>query len=68
MVDKIMLVDVEGEKGVVTLRPKEFSTGSKGFMLFGKTIIDGKRYQVVGNVVEIGSGPKKEALKKKEAK
>jgi hypothetical protein len=35
-----------------------FSTGSRGFGLSGKVMIDGKMYQVGANLVEIGSKPK----------
>lgn len=59
--DKIMVIDVDGQKGTLTLRTRDFKTGSKGFMVFGKIIIDGKRYQVMGNVVEIGSRPKEDS-------
>jgi hypothetical protein len=44
---------------VLTLPPKEFKTGSRGFFGNGKVEIDGKRYQVQIQLVEIGS--KKEA-------
>jgi hypothetical protein len=39
----------------LTARPKTFSTGSRGFYVWGKATIDGKRYQFSGNLVEIGS-------------
>lgn len=45
---------------VLTVSPKEFKTGSKGFYANGKTIIDGKRYQIQIQLVEIGSKPQKE--------
>lgn len=45
---------------VLTLPPKDFKTGSKGFYANGKVEIDGKRYQVQIQVVEIGSKPKTE--------
>jgi hypothetical protein len=44
---------------VLSLPPKEFKTGSRGFFGNGKVEIDGKRYQVQIQLVEIGS--KKEA-------
>jgi len=44
---------------VLTIPPKEFKTGSRGFFGNGKVEIDGKRYQVQIQLVEIGS--KKEA-------
>ena len=39
------------------VKPKVFSTGSKGFTAGGKMIIEGKLYQVCANVIEIGSKP-----------
>lgn len=44
---------------VLTVPPKEFKTGSRGFFGNGKVELDGKRYQVQIQMVEIGS--KKEA-------
>lgn len=44
---------------VLTIPPKEFKTGSRGFFGNGKVEMDGKRYQVQIQMVEIGS--KKEA-------
>lgn len=41
--------------GMYTLPPKDFKTGSKGFYANGKMEIDGKRYQVQIQLVEIGS-------------
>ena len=46
---------------VLSLPPKEFKTGSKGFYANGKTEIDGKRYQVQIQLVEIGSKNKSES-------
>lgn len=40
---------------VLSVPPKEFKTGSRGFYANGKTEIDGKRYQVQIQLVEIGS-------------
>lgn len=45
---------------ILSLPPKEFKTGSKGFYANGKVDIEGKRYQVQVQVVEIGSKPKTE--------
>ena len=45
---------------ILTLPPKEFKTGSKGFYANAKVEIDGKRYQVQVQLVEIGSKPKTE--------
>lgn len=39
----------------LTAHPKEFKTGSRGFHGQGKIEIDGKRYQVQIQLVEIGS-------------
>ena len=44
---------------VLTVPPKEFKTGSRGFFGNGKIELDGKRYQIQIQMVEIGS--KKEA-------
>ncbi|MGH2523325.1 MAG: hypothetical protein ACRDH2_12550 [Anaerolineales bacterium] len=41
--------------GVLTLPPKEFKTGSKGYYANAKLEIDGKRYQTQIQLVEIGS-------------
>jgi hypothetical protein len=40
---------------VLTVTPKEFKTGSKGFYANQKIEIGGKRYQVQVQLVEIGS-------------
>jgi hypothetical protein len=45
---------------VISIPPKEFKTGSKGFYANAKTEIDGKRYQVQIQLVEIGSKTKQE--------
>jgi hypothetical protein len=53
----------EGDKVIsldhITARPKEFSTGSTGYFVFGKVTMDGKRYQLSGNLVEINSAKNK---------
>lgn len=41
--------------GELTASPKEFKTGSRGFYGQGKIEIEGKRYQVQIQLVEIGS-------------
>ncbi len=46
--------------GVMSASPKEFKTGSRGFYANGKIEIDGKRYQVQIQLVEIGSKAKVE--------
>jgi len=40
---------------VMALPPKEFKTGSKGYYANGKMDLDGKKYQVQIQMVEIGS-------------
>lgn len=58
--DREMTIESDkGERRHVTIRPKTFRTGSKGYYVWGKVVIDGKRYQVSGNLVEIGSKSKK---------
>jgi len=40
-------------------KPKTFKSGSKGYYVWGKAVdSEGKRYQVICNLVEIGSKPK----------
>jgi len=58
--ERIMIFKSDGVESAITIRPKNFSTGSVGFMGFGKVAIDGKKYQFTGNFVEIGSKPKEE--------
>jgi hypothetical protein len=41
--------------GILTASPKDFRTGSRGFFANGKLEIEGKRYQVQIQLVEIGS-------------
>ena len=59
-----IVAELKNEKGevvgVMTANPKEFKTGSRGFYANGKADIDGKRYQVQIQLVEIGSKPKAE--------
>lgn len=43
---------------VLTVPPKDFKTGSKGFFGSTKAEIEGKRYQVQIQIVEIGSKKK----------
>lgn len=45
---------------MLTVPPKDFKTGSKGFFGSTKAEIDGKRYQVQIQIVEIGSKKKAE--------
>ena len=44
---------------VTTLMPKQFKTGSNGFYGQGQVVVDGKRYQMNFQMVEIGSQKKK---------
>ena len=55
---EITTVDVviNGRTFPLRLKPKDFSTGSKGFYAWGKAqTSDGTRFQVGMNLVEIGS-------------
>jgi hypothetical protein len=45
---------------MLTVSPKDFKTGSRGYYANGKLEIDGKRYQVQIQLVEIGSKKKTE--------
>ena len=60
----IIIAEIKNDQGqlltVLTLPPKEFKTGSRGFYANGKTEIEGKRYQVQVQLVEVGSKPKPE--------
>lgn len=61
MAVKIATILVDGvTTGTIELRPKEFNTGSRGYHGNGKIVINGKRYQVGANIVEIGTKPKPE--------
>lgn len=52
---------LEGEKlAQFMVNPKDFKTGSRGYYANGKTEINGKRYQVQIQLVEIGSKKKAE--------
>ncbi len=51
----------EGQSiGILTVAPKDFKTGSKGYYGNTKIEIEGKRYQAQVQLVEIGSKPKSE--------
>ncbi len=60
-----ILADLKLDDGqsiaVLTVPPKEFKTGSRGFYGSTKAEINGKRYQIQIQVVEIGSKGKPEA-------
>ena len=59
-----ILADLKLDSGesitVLSVPPKEFKTGSRGFFGSTKAEINGKRYQIQIQVVEIGSKPKDE--------
>lgn len=58
----LIIAELKDDKGnllaVVTAPPKEFKTGSKGFYGNTRTEIDGKRYIIQLQLVEIGSKTK----------
>lgn len=61
MSDKILIFkDSNGNEYAVKAKEKVFNTGSKGYYLSGKLEMDGKRYQLGGNLVLIHSKEKKE--------
>ena len=49
------LIDIDGTKMVATIR--EFKTGSIGYNFAGKVVVDGKKCQVTGNIVIVGTKP-----------
>jgi len=55
----IIIAELKTDSGqllsVLSMTPKEFKTGSRGFYAHQKLEIDGKRYQVQIQLVEIGS-------------
>lgn len=56
------LTDENGELiGILTANQKQFKTGSRGFWGGGKMEIEGARYQVQVQLVEIGSKNKEES-------
>ena len=59
----MVIARLEKEDGrlltVITLMAKQFKTGSKGFHGQGPIVVDGKRYQMNFQMVEIGSQKKK---------
>jgi len=49
-------VGIDGEDFEMDFKPKRFRTGSRGYYVWGKVRdSEGKRYQVIMNLVEIGS-------------
>jgi hypothetical protein len=59
MTDKAVTLKSGQDESVLTAREKEFKTGSSGFFVFGKAMVDGKRCQFSGYAVIIGSKPEK---------
>ena len=61
----VIMAEIKNNEGtllnVMTLPPKEFKTGSRGYYANGKMEIEGKRYQVQIQLVEIGSKSQKES-------
>ena len=55
----MIVARIETEQGkllaITNVAPKDFKTGSKGFHAQGQVVIDGKRYQMNIQLVEIGS-------------
>lgn len=50
------LKDEKGQTiGLISLAPKQFKTGSRGYYANTKIDVEGKRYQVQVQMVEIGS-------------
>jgi hypothetical protein len=40
--------------GTIEGTKAKFSSGKTGFRMFGKVIIDGKQFQVVGQIIQLG--------------
>lgn len=57
----LIIADLKSDSGetlgTISVPPKQFKTGSRGFYGNAKLEIDGKRYQVQIQIVEIGSKP-----------
>jgi hypothetical protein len=55
----VIIAELKSDDGkpiaTLTASPKDFKTGSRGYHGQGKLEIDGKRYQVQIQLVEIGS-------------
>jgi hypothetical protein len=47
--------DSDQRVAIMNVLPKQFKTGSRGFYTNQKIEIDGKRYQIQVQIVEIGS-------------
>lgn len=41
--------------GPLQMKPKEFNSGSTGYFVWGKVLVDGVPHQFSGNLVRIGS-------------
>jgi hypothetical protein len=58
-VPSVIIAELKSDSGqllsILSATPKEFKTGSRGFYANQKLEIDGKRYQVQIQLVEIGS-------------
>jgi hypothetical protein len=58
-VPRIIIAELKSDSGQIistlSAKPKEFRTGSRGFYANKKLEIEGKRYQVQIQLVEIGS-------------
>lgn len=59
---KYIAAELKDERGqslaTLSITPKEFKTGSRGYYANQKVEIAGRRYQVQVQLVEIGSKPK----------
>lgn len=57
----MLVIEIKKENqivGLLTAAEKTFKTGSRGYYGMGKLEVEGKRYQVQVQLVEIGSKPK----------
>jgi hypothetical protein len=54
-------VEIGGVRMNLAMNQKEFKTGSRGYFAQGKFEVNGKRYQVQVQAVEIGSKERKTA-------
>ena len=56
---KNLKIFLDDKETILDFKEKTFSTGSRGYFAWGKvTDVEGKRFQVTMNIVEIGSRPK----------
>ena len=60
--ESVIVVKAGQSSGEVKMNEKTFSTGSRGYYASGKVTLNGKRYQVTANIVEIGSKNKEVGL------